>query len=213
MKVFVIGRALVKSIMKVGSYLVPYDIFVIAERVQRYIYSLYMGHSLFLCGDGVKFSGIERLIGGRHISVGNNSTFGKHLYLEVRTYNGQSGKISFGDDCHVGAYNNITSTNEIRVGRGLLTGKWVTITDNSHGDTDFESLVIPPLERNVVSKGPILIGDNVWIGDKATILPNVIVGDGAVIAANSVVTKDVPSYSVVAGCPAIVIKQMNNNPR
>ena len=63
--------------------------------------------------------------------------------------------------------------------------------------------------RPVVSKGSVIIGNNVWIGDKATILPNVTIGDGAVIAANSVVTKDVPAYSVVAGNPAKVIKENN----
>ena len=61
--------------------------------------------------------------------------------------------------------------------------------------------------RFVTSKGPVIIGNNVWIGDKATVLPNVTIGDGAVIAANAVVTKDVPPYSIVAGNPAKVIKQ------
>ena len=59
----------------------------------------------------------------------------------------------------------------------------------------------------IVSKGPVVIGDNVWIGDKVTVLPGVTIGDGAVIAANAVVTKDVPAYSVVAGNPAKIIKQ------
>ena len=63
-----------------------------------------------------------------------------------------------------------------------------------------------PLKRPIVSKGPVRIGDNVWIGDKATILPNVSIGNGAIIAANAVVTKDVPPYSVAAGNPAKIIK-------
>jgi acetyltransferase-like isoleucine patch superfamily enzyme len=78
----------------------------------------------------------------------------------------------------------------------------VTITDNSHGRTDADSLDVPPAHRDIVSKGPVIIGKNVWIGDKATILPGVKIGDGAVIAANAVVTKDVPAKCVVAGSPA-----------
>lgn len=66
---------------------------------------------------------------------------------------------------------------------------------------------MPPTQRPIYSKGPVVIGDNVWIGDKATILPNVSIGKGAIIAANSVVTKDVPEYSVFAGNPAKIIKQ------
>ncbi len=51
-----------------------------------------------------------------------------------------------------------------------------------------------------------MIGDNVWIGDKATILAGVKIGECAVIAANAVVTKDIPPYSVAAGNPAKIIK-------
>lgn len=80
------------------------------------------------------------------------------------------------------------------------------ITDNSHGETDYDSLKMPPIKRPITSKGPVIIGNNVWIGDKATILPGVTIGDGSVIAANAVVTKDVPPYSVVGGNPAIVLK-------
>ena len=54
----------------------------------------------------------------------------------------------------------------------------------------------------------VVIGENVWIGDKATILPGVSIGDGAVIGANAVVTKDVPPYSVVVGNPAKIINKV-----
>ena len=115
--------------------------------------------------------------------------------------------MTIGEKCHFGAFNHITCTNKITIGEECLTGKWVTITDNSHGDTDIESLQVPPIKRPIVSKGPVIIGKNVWLGDKATILPNVTIGDGAVIAANSVVTKDVPAFSVVAGSPAKIVNR------
>ena len=69
-----------------------------------------------------------------------------------------------------------------------------------------EYLNIDPLRRPIISKGPVSIGKNVWIGDKATILPNVSIGDGAIIAANAVITKDVPPYSVAGGNPAKIIR-------
>lgn len=87
----------------------------------------------------------------------------------------------------------------------------MTITDNSHGNTDIDNLKLKPIDRKIFSKGPVIIGNNVWIGDKATILPNVTIGDGAVIAANAVVTKDVPAYCVAAGNPAKIIKKANSN--
>ena len=99
------------------------------------------------------------------------------------------------------------SINRIKIGEGVLTGKFVTITDNSHGNPNDESESnISPVIRTVYSKGQVIIGNNVWIGDKATILPNVKIGDGCAIGANSVVTKDIPAYSIVGGNPARIIK-------
>ena len=66
-----------------------------------------------------------------------------------------------------------TSINKIRIGSVTLTGKNVTITDNSHGRLVFEESDVLPVNRPVYSKGPVVIGKNVWIGDKATIFPNV----------------------------------------
>ena len=60
--------------------------------------------------------------------------------------------------------------------------------------------------KETVSKGPVIIGNDVWIGAQCVILSGVKIGDGAVVAANSVVTKDVPPYSIVAGSPAKVIR-------
>lgn len=122
-------------------------------------------------------------------------------------------ELTIGSHCSFGAYNHITCTNKVTIGDNLLTGKWVTITDNSHGATDYASLQIEPIRRPIVSKGPVTIGNNVWIGDKATILPGVNIGDGAVIAANCVVTKDVPAYCVVAGNPGRVMKRGEENLR
>ena len=115
-------------------------------------------------------------------------------------------EIIIGEHCKFGAYNHITSVNRIVIGNNVLTGKWVTITDNSHGDTDIDTLKVHPAERPLLSKGPVVIGNDVWIGDKATILPGVTIGDGTVVAANSVVTKDLPAYCVAVGNPAKIMK-------
>lgn len=82
------------------------------------------------------------------------------------------------------------------------------ITDNSHGGFDREQLKLRPNIRPLVSKGEVIIDDNVWIGEKASILPGVHIGEGAIIGAGAVVTKDVPPFSVVVGNPARIVKQM-----
>ena len=173
------------------------------------------------CGNDVFFSTVGLIKNPECISIGNHCAFGKDIFLTAWDYShyviSDSDKtvheeilhpyIVIGNNCDFGAFNHITAINKIIIGNGCLTGKWVTITDNSHGTTDMSTLRLQPSLRQLYSKGPVIIGDNVWIGDKATILPNVRIGDGAVIAANSVVTHDVPAYAVAGGVPAMIIKQ------
>lgn len=68
---------------------------------------------------------------------------------------------------------------------------------------------IPPTLRLLSSVGPVTIGDNVWIGDKASIMPGVTIEKGCIVAANAVVTKDVPPYCIVGGIPAKIIKYLD----
>lgn len=87
-----------------------------------------------------------------------------------------------------------------------MTGRYVYISDNNHGDSDFASLQQRPSERYLSVKGSVVIEDNVWIGDKVSILSGVTIGKGSIIGCNAFVTKDVPPYSVVGGIPAKIIK-------
>lgn len=168
--------------------------------------------------DRVWFGNIEQFLGGQYMTIGNGTGFGDGVYLTAwdnYCFSDNSKiqkqfftpKLTIGKSCHFGAYNHITCIHSITIGDNLLTGKWITITDNSHGTTDVDTLHIDPIKRPLYSKGPVVIGNNVWIGDKATILPGVTIGDGAVIAANAVVTKNVEPYTVVGGNPARVIKK------
>lgn len=184
-------------------------------RVWRNVFrSMWVSGSFKKCGEKVYFGEIGVLKGTEYISIGKGSAFGPGLFLTAwDRFITDSGTQAFepeiiiGGNCCFGAYNHISAINRIEIGNGCLTGKWVTITDNSHGTTDYTTLQKIPLKRPLYSKGPVRIGDNVWIGDKVTILPGVTIGDGSVIAANAVVTKDVPAYSVVAGIPAQIVKQ------
>lgn len=164
-------------------------------------------------GTGCFFRRIGMLHQLGFVHLGANVSFGDNVYLTAWKSGGASlgnPYLKIEDNCHFGAYNHITCANKVVIGEFCLTGKWVTITDNSHGETDYDSLLLPPKQRKITTKGPVVIGKNVWIGDKATILPGVTIGDGAVIAASAVVTKDVPAYSVVGGNPAKIIKSVTD---
>lgn len=157
-------------------------------------------------GIGSKLAPRLRLINPQHIEVGRNVSIMSHCVLETCPAAGLNPKMIIGDNVSIGEYSHITCANHIEIGVGLLTGRFVLITDNSHGRSVLKDADMKPLERRICSKGKVLIGKNVWIGDKATILPDVTIGDGAIIAANAVVSQDVPPYTVVAGCPAKVVK-------
>ena len=88
----------------------------------------------------------------------------------------------------------------ITIGDNTLIGHNVILATLNH---DFS-----PNKRSILHPSPIVIGKNVWIGSRATILSGVTIGDGAIVAVGSVVTKNVPSNKVVAGVPAKVIKDV-----
>ena len=90
----------------------------------------------------------------------------------------------------------------IKIGDGVLIGHNVVLATINHD--------IDPSKRSDMHLAPIVIGNNVWIGANATVLPGVTIGDGAIIAAGAVVTKDVPANVIVGGIPAKIIKTIEN---
>lgn len=90
----------------------------------------------------------------------------------------------------------------------MLMASNIFISDNSHGSYDGDPSLpdMAPDDRKIVTK-PVHIGDNVWIGEGAAVMPGVTIGNGVIIGANAVVTHDVPDNVIVAGVPAKPIKR------
>jgi acetyltransferase-like isoleucine patch superfamily enzyme len=115
-------------------------------------------------------------------------------------------RISIGDDCGLSG-TTICAAVEVRVGARCLFGANVAVFD-----TDFHNHA--PANRRYATPDwpaisrPVVIGDDVFIGTRAIVQKGVTIGDGAIIAAGSVVTKDVPPATIVAGNPARVIKEI-----
>lgn len=159
------------------------------------------------------FNSSVRLTGSEYMTIGCNTHFGSKAILECwNEFCGQkfSPSIIIGANCSFGEYVHITAINKIEIGNGVLCGRFVLVSDNNHGDSNsLQDNDIIPSQRPLTTKGSIRVGNNVWIGDKATILGGVCIGEGAIIAASSVVTKDVPPFSVVVGNPARIIRRMS----
>ena len=168
------------------------------------VYSRYVSRHLGSVGKGSVICRHCRIYGGgeNNIHIGDNTLISERCIIESwsrwgdQTFNPE---IIIGNDCKIGEYSHISACTKIVLGDGLLTGRFVLITDNSHGGMDEEFSGIRPIKRPLKVKGDIIIGKNVWIGDKATICSGVTIGDNVIIAANSVVTSDIPPNSMAAG--------------
>lgn len=184
-------------------------LYIFFRNISRTVRSKFIGF-LFPHCKNVFFGKIGGIHGVNHIHIGVGTSIQDFFYLTVWPEHAtcQAPTLTIGKNCSFGAYNHITCCNRIIIEDNFLSGKWVTITDNSHGRSELDDMSLSPSKRKMYSKGTVYIERNVWVGDKCTILPGIRIGEGAIVAANSVVTKDVPSYTIVAGNPAKVIKQI-----
>ena len=146
------------------------------------------------------------------ISLGNNAHV--HGTLMVFPYGGE---ITIGNNCYVGDLSRIWSAEKIEIGNDVLISHNVNIIDTNAHESDALERAINgreilknglPKEKGNVSSAPIIIHDNAWINFNSIILKGVTIGEGAIVAAGSVVTKDVPAFTLVAGNPAKVIKKL-----
>ena len=173
------------------------------------LYNGRIRHRFAAFGHGSRIYPYPALLKGeKYIRIGDDVTIGQMTQLTAWDRFGDqrfTSQIVIGDGCSIGDGAHITAVDRIELGRNVLTGKYVLITDNAHGDADPALLDIAPNQRPLVSKGPVIIEDNVWIGEKASILSGVRIGRGAIIGAGAVVTKDVPAGCMALGVPAHVV--------
>ena len=145
-----------------------------------------------------------------HIRIGKNC----EIYGTVQSMG--KGEIRIGDHTAIYERSIIGSIESITIGNCVIISNEVHVFDNNNHPTSPKAREKMCLEgfhtdawhwKHADSK-PIVIEDNVWIGERSTILKGVTIGKGAVVACNSVVTKDVPPYTIVAGNPARIVKEI-----
>ncbi|CAB4625631.1 MAG: acyltransferase [Actinobacteria bacterium] len=146
----------------------------------------------------------------QYIHIGENTLIGPDISLSAGMVPGQecitNPVVTIGDRCLIGRGSGIVGHFSIEIGDDVWTGHNVYITDQNHGYED----VSLPISKQSQPERAVKIGSGSWLGYGSVVLPGVTIGEHCVIGANSVVTRDVPSYSVAVGVPARVIKRYIN---
>lgn len=204
-------RILISNIIVGFSKLYSYKSAQKAEMFMNYFYLTWIRKEFKELGTGAGIRKPIYLAGGQYITIGNNFECDQRLrieaidqYLEERFFP----EIKIGNnviiqkDCHIGAIRQVV------IGDNVLIASKVYISDHSHGSFNSDELKIAPVKRKLVSKGPVVIENNVWLGEGVVVLPGVVIGENSVIGAYAVVTKSVPRNSLAVGNPARVIKEL-----
>ncbi|MCC6178397.1 MAG: hypothetical protein IT305_24085 [Chloroflexi bacterium] len=138
-----------------------------------------------------------------HTYIGERVLFHAHhapTYLTTLPH----GTLVIGDRTFVNFGADIVATGLVKIGSDCLIGTYVMMLDNDFHDSIDRARMPEPR--------PIIIGDEVWIGNRAIVLPGVTIGQGAIVGAGSVVVSDVPAWTVAAGNPARVIRELPHAP-
>lgn len=148
------------------------------------------------------------IVNEQYIRIGSGTMLGPGITLSAGMVPGQvcitDPVVSIGDRCLIGKGSGIVGHLEIVIGDDVWTGHHVYITDQNHGYAD----PAVPISRQVQPERPVSIGDGSWIGHGSVVLPGSRIGRHVVIGANSVVTGEIPDYSVAVGAPARVIVEI-----
>lgn len=161
---------------------------------------------MFAAGTGgnLVFGPQPRLVNTRAMRLGRSVHFGALARLEC--YGGLASdggpRLVIGDGSSFGDYFHAGAANRIVIGRNVLGASGILILDHNHGNPrDDVSVdeVLDPKTRVLTSRGPVIVGDNVWIGEGVIILAGSHIGDGAIVAARTVVRGCVPARSVYSG--------------
>jgi acetyltransferase-like isoleucine patch superfamily enzyme len=158
-------------------------------------------------GRNVKFYGGVRILGNAPgaIEIGDDVRILRGVTMSTTP----NGKIYIGSSSHVGENTIIFSDIGIQIGNNAIIGPQNIIIDFDHTYASFEI----PINQQGINRKEVIIEEDVWISSHCVIIKGVRIGKGSVVGAGSIVNKDVPPYSVVAGVPIRVIKKRGEAPK
>lgn len=145
----------------------------------------------------------------KNIKISEGLTTGYNCRIEA--FN--NGQIVFGKNDRLGDYVHIASGEKVVIGDDVLMASHIFITDLEHGNYSGENQSDPQTKVNdrTLSTKPVIIGNNVWLGESVKVLKGVTIGDNSIIGANALVVSDIPANCIAVGSPAKVIKKYDSD--
>ena len=179
------------------------------RQILAIIYSHILSSQFNFWGHGSIIGRGAILTGSKLIQVGCNVRIGDFAWLNARDDEAMRGvTLTIGDGTCIGRLVQINAWQSVIIGRNVLIADRVFISDADHIFSDVNT---PILLQGDSFLGPVILKDGCWVGIGAVILPGVTIGRNSVVAANAVVTRDVPDYAVVAGVPAKLVKTLQKD--
>jgi len=185
-----------------------FDALAWIERALILLHTLAARGKFAAWGPGSRLGRGARLIGAEYVRVGSRVLLGERAWVNAKDDRGDgTATLNIGDGTYIGRFAQINAWRSVTIGRDVLIADRVFISDADHNFSDRET---PIRLQGDSFLGAVTLRDGCWIGIGAVILPGVTVGRNAVVAANAVVTDDVPDHAVVGGIPARVIRQIQS---
>lgn len=189
---------------RLWSFVYPYKLSLKIVPIRRRVHTGWISRNIAQIGEESLIDTDVQICGGYNVIIGSHSCVDRHSALTCVTNGRNTGTIIIGDNVSIGPYAHITSLVSITIGNNIDIGPHCLISDNSK-KANISNLEIHPRNRELTSKGVVEIGDYTWIGENVCIMSGVKIGKSCVVGANSVVTHDIPDFSIAAGIPAKVI--------
>lgn len=178
----------------------------IDKRSKSELYLLFNRHRFAYIGEKVRFYSPLRVDGIENIYIKDRARISDFTWLAAVPLTGDIARLVISEHVQIGHFNHIYATKSIIIEKDVLIADKVYISDNAHS---YDDINLPIWKQPIKQLKEVIIGEGSWIGENVCII-GASIGKHCVIGANSVVTHDIPDYSVAVGAPAKVIKVINS---
>jgi acetyltransferase-like isoleucine patch superfamily enzyme len=183
-----------------------YGAFGFINRAFDFCYTLVIRNQFASWGRGSRIGRGAKLVGPQLAHVGSGVTIGAQVWMNAKDDRGDGlPTLHIGEGTYIGRFVQINAWRNVAIGNYVLVADRVFISDADH---NYSATDVPIRLQGDAFCGDVILREGCWIGVGAVILPGVTIGRNSVVAANAVVTQDVPDFVVVGGVPAKIIKRL-----